>query len=142
MTARLIGERIDLVETLNRYRDEMPAGRDGAMACFIGSMRDMNMGDSVQAMALEHYPEMTQRFLDDLCAAQMSARPLNDILIVHRYGELSPGDDIVLVACWSAHRADAFDACREAMEALKSQAPFWKREVTAEGDRWVHDLQD
>ncbi len=139
MPAQLIAESVDLVEQLNRYRQQRPTGSDGALACFIGSMRDFNAGDSVSQMRLEHYPAMTQHYLDKLCEQALAEWTLNDILVVHRHGELTPGDDIVLVACWSAHRAEAFDACREVMEKLKQEAPFWKHETTTSGERWVHD---
>ena len=142
MPAILTDEKLDLVLKLGEYRDRHPAGRDGALASFIGSMRDFNADSNVSTMTLEHYPEMTQRFLDQLCTQVSERWSLNDMLIVHRYGELAPGDDIVLVACWSAHRAEAFDACRYAMEQLKKEAPFWKHEITTAGDRWVHDIDD
>jgi molybdopterin synthase catalytic subunit len=142
MPARLTADRLDLVDALHAWRATLPAGRDGALACFIGSMRDFNASDRVRRMTLEHYPAMTQAELDRYCAEAMSRWPLGDILIVHRYGELEPGDDIVLVACTSAHRAAAFEACRETMERLKRDAPFWKHETTDAGERWVHDIAD
>ncbi len=141
MPARLVEQSIDLLQALQQYQKQYcQSGRYGAMASFIGSMRDFNAGDDVTAMTLEHYPQMTQRFLDELCVQSIKRWQLLDALIIHRYGELCPGDDIVLVACWSAHRAEAFDACRNMMEQLKSRAPFWKKEITAAGERWVHDV--
>ena len=142
MPAQLIAEAVDLVAALQRYRQQRPAGSDGALATFIGSMRDFNAGSTVASMHLEHYPAMTQHYLDKLCAQALAQWELNDILVIHRYGELAPGDDIVLVACWSAHRAAAFDACRAVMEQLKREAPFWKKETTSEGERWVHEAPD
>ena len=110
----------------------------GATAVFVGTMRDFNEGDNVQAMYLEHYPGMTERQLETLAAAAIKEWSLADVLIVHRVGEITPAQPIVLVAAWSAHRAAAFDACRHLMETLKHTAPFWKRETLADGaSRWV-----
>jgi molybdopterin synthase catalytic subunit len=103
-------------------------------------MRDFNAGSDVQGMTLEHYPEMTQKYLDQLCADTLSRWDLVDCLVIHRYGEMKPGDPIVLTAAWSAHRDEAFAACRYLMEELKARAPFWKKETTKAGQRWVHDV--
>ena len=140
MPARLVSKDVDLLAELSHYQQQhCPAGSYGAMASFIGSMRDFNAGDAVTSMTLEHYPQMTQQFLDTLCQSSIEQWNLVDACIIHRVGELTPGDDIVLVACWSAHRAEAFEACRHMMEQLKSKAPFWKKETTDKGTRWVHD---
>lgn len=112
-------------------------GRFGATAIFVGTMRDTNAGDMVASMTLEHYPGMTEQHLADLCAAAHAKWPLLDSLVVHRVGEIKPGEPIVLVAVWSVHRAEAFEACRFIMEDLKSRAPFWKKEALASGERWV-----
>jgi len=112
-------------------------GAFGACASFIGTMRDLNEGDTVTAMTLEHYPGMTERHLEAICADAHARWDLLDTLVIHRVGRLEPGDPIVLVAAWSAHRAEAFTACRHIMEDLKSKAPFWKKETTADGERWV-----
>ncbi len=112
-------------------------GRYGACASFIGTMRDHNEGDAVRAMHLEHYPGMTERQLEKIIHEAEHGWPLLDALVIHRVGPLAPHDPIVLVAVWSAHRAAAFDACRFIMEALKSRAPFWKRETLLAGERWV-----
>jgi molybdopterin synthase catalytic subunit len=109
----------------------------GATAVFVGSMRDFNEGDPVQSMFLEHYPGMTERYLEKISADAAGRWNLIDTLIVHRVGELHPTDPIVLVAVWSAHRKDAFEASRWLMEELKSNAPFWKKEQLKEGSRWV-----
>ncbi|MEE9342055.1 MAG: molybdenum cofactor biosynthesis protein MoaE, partial [Gammaproteobacteria bacterium] len=111
-----------------------------ATASFVGTMRDFNAGDRVNAMFLEHYPSMTEKYLQKLVSETNSAFGLLDSLIVHRVGEIRPADPIVLIACWSAHRAAAFDACRHAMEKLKSEAPFWKKERLEESSRWVSGL--
>ncbi len=112
-------------------------GKAGAMASFIGTMRDINEGDNVTGMTLEHYPEMTEKHLRRICERAMSKWQLLETVIAHRVGELKPNDPIVLVAAWSKHRKDAFEACRFIMEDLKSQAPFWKKETLADGERWV-----
>jgi molybdopterin synthase catalytic subunit len=112
-------------------------GRFGATAVFVGSMRDFNEGDSVQSMTLEHYPGMTERHLNSICAEAQGRWPLLDLLVIHRVGTVSPGDAIVLVAVWAGHRAEAFEACRFVMEDLKSKAPFWKKERVVQGERWV-----
>lgn len=112
-------------------------GAAGAAAVFVGSMRDLNEGDAVSAMTLEHYPGMTEKHLKKICTAAADRWDLLDTLVVHRVGELHPADPIVLVAVWSAHRKDAFEACRHIMEDLKSNAPFWKKEQLQSGHRWV-----
>ena len=109
----------------------------GAQAVFVGSMRDFNDGSAVASMVLEHYPGMTDAHLERLAAAATDHWQLDEVLIVHRVGEVHPGDTIVLVSTWSAHRAHAFESCRALMEDLKSTAPFWKKELTATGARWV-----
>lgn len=114
-------------------------GQYGATATFVGSMRDFNIDQQVSRMTLEHYPAMTQQYLDQLCLQGIDKYQLDDCLIIHRYGDISPGEPIVLTAAWSAHREQAFDACRFLMEELKANAPFWKKESTASGERWVHN---
>ena len=109
----------------------------GANAVFVGSMRDFNDGEEVSSMKLEHYPGMTEKHLDKIAAEAVVRWGLHDALIVHRIGEVRPGEAIVLVAVWSAHRAHAFESCRHIMEDLKSSAPFWKKEQAKSGGRWV-----
>ena len=110
----------------------------GALATFVGSMRDSNEGSEVIAMRLEHYPEMTEQQLHKIITEANERWPLIDALIAHRVGDIHPGDPIVLTAVWSKHRAAAFDACRFLMEALKSEATFWKKETLADqSQRWV-----
>lgn len=115
---------------------ELP-GRYGATAIFIGTMRDYNDQSPVTGMTLEYYPGMTERHLQRIVTAATDEWTLLDALLIHRVGALQPNDPIVLVAVWSAHRAAAFAACRAIMEELKSKAPFWKREETTTGPRWV-----
>ncbi|MEJ2360855.1 MAG: molybdenum cofactor biosynthesis protein MoaE [Gammaproteobacteria bacterium] len=127
-------------QRLDSYQQQMPGlvGKVGASAVFVGSMRDFNEDESISAMRLEHYPAMTLKYLQDLVNQTMQQWSLLDVLLLHRVGEVTPGDTIVLVAVWSAHRAEAFAACRHLMEELKSRAPFWKQETLREGGRrWV-----
>lgn len=125
-------------ELLTYEKSRFPRkGSFGASATFVGTMRDLNEDDAVTQMTLEHYPGMTERHLDLICAAAAGRWSLLDTLIIHRVGLLLPGDPIVLVAAWSMHRAEAFEACRYLMEDLKARAPFWKKETLATGERWV-----
>jgi len=111
--------------------------RVGAVVAFVGTVRDLNDGAQVAAMELEHYPGMTEKALDDI-ATQAAARwPLFATLVIHRVGPLLPLDQIVLVAVTAAHRGDAFAACEFIMDYLKTEAPFWKKEDTPDGARWV-----
>lgn len=120
------------------YEARLPAGSFGATASFVGTMRDFNEGDDVSGMMLEHYPGMTEKELQAIVEDARAQWDIIDALIVHRVGDIHPGEPIVLTAVWSAHRAAAFDACRFLMEALKSRAPFWKKETLKSGDaRWV-----
>ena len=113
-------------------------GKFGATSIFIGTMRDFNDGDDVQAMMLEHYDGMTQKQLTKIVTTTKSKWQILDCLIVHRIGEILPNEPIVLVAVWSAHRDEAFEACRYLMEELKANAPFWKLETLATNqNRWV-----
>ena len=109
----------------------------GAVAAFLGLVRDVNEATAVQALTLEHYPAMTEKALGQIVEEAKSRWRVRDALIVHRVGELKPGDRIVLVAVTGAHRGDAFSACEFIMDYLKTRAPFWKKEQTPEGPRWV-----
>jgi len=116
------------------------AGRSsvGAVVSFIGLMRDMNQGDAVTAMTLEHYPGMTEKALDEIVAQAAERWTLEAVRVIHRVGEIRPQDPIVLVVVASAHRGEAFRACEFIIDYLKTRAPFWKREQTADGRaRWV-----
>lgn len=115
----------------------------GATNIFIGTMRDYNEGDAVQSMTLDYYPGMTEKQLEKIISDATQQWQLIDATVVHRVGEIRPDEVIVLVAVWSAHRGDAFDACRFIMEALKSTAPFWKKELLESGQtRWVEKNTD
>lgn len=109
----------------------------GAVASFIGLVRDLNDGSQVAAMTLEHYPAMTHKALTAIVAEAETRWALLGCTVIHRVGALFPTDQIVLVAVASSHRADAFAACEFIMDYLKTQAPFWKKEQTPEGERWV-----
>jgi molybdopterin synthase catalytic subunit len=111
--------------------------RVGAVASFIGLVRDMNEGSGVHAMTLEHYPGMTEASLEAICNQAKSRWDLLETLVIHRVGELQPLDQIVLVVVTSSHRGEAFAACEFIMDYLKTEAPFWKKERTPDGDRWV-----
>ena len=109
----------------------------GAVASFVGLVRDVNEGAAVGGMMLEHYPGMTEKALEGIVAEAKNRWDIIDALVVHRVGELKPLDQIVLVVVTGAHRGAAFDACEFIMDYLKTQAPFWKKEQTAQGARWV-----
>lgn len=135
MKIRVQGDAFDLgaeVDAMRRGRTDI-----GAIASFVGLARDMNVGSGVTAMTLEHYPGMTEKALgkvvDDACARW----PLLDVTVIHRVGRLLPGDPIVLVVVASHHRGEAFAACEFIMDYLKTRAPFWKKEETPDGTRWV-----
>jgi molybdopterin synthase catalytic subunit len=109
----------------------------GAVAAFVGTVRDRNEGQGVSALELEHYPGMTERAIEAMIDEAMRRFEIRAARVVHRVGPLAPLDQIVLVAVTSAHRGDAFQACEFLMDYLKTQAPFWKKERTPEGERWV-----
>ena len=110
---------------------------DGAVVTFTGKVRDHNLGDNVSALTLEHYPGMTEKALAEIVTEARQRWPMQRITVIHRVGELFPGDEIVLVGVSGAHRGAAFAGAEFIMDYLKTQAPFWKRETTKEGDRWV-----
>lgn len=109
----------------------------GAVVTFVGTVRDINEGSGVSTMELEHYPGMTEKALDDIVVLAKQRWNIFDALVIHRVGPLLPLDQIVLVAVTSAHRCEAFDACEFIIDYLKTQAPFWKKEQTPQGARWV-----
>jgi molybdopterin synthase catalytic subunit len=109
----------------------------GGTAVFVGTVRDINNGAEVSALTLEHYPGMTEKALATIEQQARERWILDDVLIVHRYGRMEIGEDIVLVICCSEHRDNAFDACRFLMDFLKTKAPFWKLEEGADAAKWV-----
>ncbi len=135
MTVRVQTEDFDVAAELLAMRT---ASADiGAVVSFIGQVRDINDGDVVSTLTLEHYPGMTERALEQIEQGAKSRWNINESLIIHRVGMLHPLDQIVLVAVASAHRGEAFKACEFIMDYLKTQAPFWKKESTPDGERWV-----
>jgi molybdopterin synthase catalytic subunit len=119
------------------YQQCITAGKSGAAAVFVGTMRDFNEGEAVQAMTLEHYPGMTEKHIREICEQAEKQWRLLDCLVLHRVGEIQLGEAIVLIAVWAEHRGDAMDACRFVIEDLKTRAPFWKKERLANQERWV-----
>ena len=109
----------------------------GAIASFVGVVRDINEGDSVATMTLEHYPGMTEKAITEIIDQARVRWEVLDALVIHRVGTLKPTEQIVLVIVASTHRGDAFAACEFIMDFLKTQAPFWKKEITPNGARWV-----
>lgn len=123
------------------YRWLAACDEDGAVVTFTGKVRNHNLGNDVAALTLEHYPGMTEKALQEIVDAARERWPLQRVTVIHRVGELFPGDEIVLVGVTSAHRGSAFSAAEFIMDYLKTRAPFWKREATEQGDRWV-DARD
>lgn len=132
---RVQAEDFDLSAEIARLRAGDP--RIGAVVSFVGTVRDMNDGDQVAELELEHYPGMTERSLEDIVEQARARWPLYGALVIHRIGPMAPLDQIVLVACSAAHRGEAFAACEFIMDYLKTDAPFWKKEQTPNGARWV-----
>jgi molybdopterin synthase catalytic subunit len=134
-TIRVQTEDFDAGAEMARLRAGNP--EVGAVATFVGVCRDRNDGESVATMTLEHYPAMTEKALAKIVDEAMVRWKLSDVTVVHRVGELKPTDQIVLVVVAGAHRGEAFAACEFVMDYLKTRAPFWKKEQTPEGARWV-----
>lgn len=109
----------------------------GAVVTFTGKVRDMNLGDNVTGLSLEHYPGMTEKALGDICDQAEQRWPILNMRVIHRVGDLDIGDQIVFVGVSSAHRGAAFEACEFVMDYLKTKAPFWKKERTTDATRWV-----
>jgi molybdopterin synthase catalytic subunit len=128
-------EDFDLSTEVAKLRAHSP--KVGAIVSFVGVVRDLNEGLDVQSMELEHYPGMTEKALQEIVAEAQRRWALIECLVIHRVGLLQPLDQIVLVAVASAHRGEAFAACEFIMDYLKTQAAFWKKEQTPEGQRWV-----
>ena len=125
------------LRALRTRPDGEPDTRVGAVASFVGTVRDLNQGDAVAMLTLEHYPGMTEKALEEIEAEAHRRWPLDATLIIHRHGRLEPGEDIVLVIAASAHREAAFEACHFLIDWLKTKAPFWKLEENDEGASWV-----
>lgn len=135
MTVRVQKDDFDVDAELKALR--LASADIGAIVNFIGQVRDINEGDDVQTLTLEHYPGMTERSLEKISDEAKSRWDIYDSLIIHRVGTLKPQDQIVFVAVAGKHRGEAFSACEFMMDYLKTQAPFWKKETTSKGERWV-----
>lgn len=135
MPIRIQTEDFDLTTEVAQLRAGDP--KIGAVVTFVGTVRDMNDGSSITEMELEHYPGMTEKALAEIVERARQRWHLLDVLVIHRIGPLKPLDQIVLVAVTSAHRGEAFAACEFVMDYLKTEAPFWKKEHTLQGARWV-----
>ena len=135
MTVTVQTEDFDAGAQLNKLRLASP--NIGALVSFVGQVRDINDGDSINTLTLEHYPGMTESALLAIETEAKARWSILDSVIIHRVGTLKPLDQIVLVAVVSAHRGEAFKACEFIMDYLKTQAPFWKKEATKQGQRWV-----
>src|SRR5690242_12965977 len=135
MTVRIQTADFDVSAEITALRKGNP--KIGAVASFIGVVRDVNDGSAVGEMTLEHYPGMTEKSIEEIITQAKGRWQVLDALVIHRVGKLMPTDQIVLVIVTSAHRGDAFAACEFIMDYLKTQAPFWKKEQTGEGARWV-----
>ncbi len=135
MTVRVQTEDFDISAEIAALRRDNP--KIGAIASFIGVVRDVNDGDAVAEMTLEHYPGMTEKSIEGIITQARGRWNIFDALVVHRVGTLKPLDQIVLVIVTGGHRGDAFAACEFVMDYLKTRAPFWKKEKTAAGARWV-----
>jgi len=135
MPVRIQTEDFDVSREIARLREGNP--QIGAVASFVGVVRDLNEGDRVSEMMLEHYPGMIEKSIGAIVDQAKSRWNIYEALVIHRVGTLKPLDQIVLVVVTSAHRGDAFAACEFIMDYLKTRAPFWKKEQTPAGSRWV-----
>ncbi len=135
MPVRIQTEDFDIAQEVAALRATNP--KVGAVASFIGTVRDINDGSAVATLTLEHYPGMTEKALAEIVAEARSRWRIIDVTVIHRVGELKPLDQIVLVVVVGEHRGDAFAACEFLMDYLKTRAPFWKKEQTPAGSRWV-----
>lgn len=135
MTVRVQIEDFDAGAEIDRMR--LSRADTGAVAAFVGQVRDLNDGENVSAITLEHYPGMTEKALESIVAQAKQRWNIFDALVVHRIGTLHPTDQIVLVVVSGAHRGEAFAACEFIMDYLKTEAPFWKKEQTPAGECWV-----
>jgi molybdopterin synthase catalytic subunit len=135
MSIRIQEKDFDISAEIAALRKGDP--RVGAVVTFLGTVRDINDGSQVKGMTLEHYPGMTEKALQEILDQAQARWDIYQTLVIHRVGPLLPEDQIVLVAVTSAHRGEAFAACEFIMDYLKTAAPFWKKEDTPEGARWV-----
>ena len=135
MAVRIQTEDFDTGLEISQLRN---ARKDtGAVVCFVGQVRDMNEGDAVSQLTLEYYPGMTEKTIEAIVSQAQSSWDIFDAVVIHRVGTLLLTEQIVLVAVSGAHRGEAFKACEFIMDYLKTEAPFWKKEMTSEGERWI-----
>ncbi|OAT75675.1 molybdenum cofactor biosynthesis protein MoaE [Mangrovibacter phragmitis] len=132
-----IGVGRDNIDVGAEYQWLAACDDDGAVVTFTGKVRNQNLGDNVSALCLEHYPGMTEKALAEIVATARERWPLQRVTVLHRIGEMYPGEEIVFVGVTGAHRSSAFAAAEFIMDYLKTRAPFWKRESTEQGARWV-----
>ncbi len=139
MKINILDEKFDPWQAIVEYKRNQLQNNSkiGASSVFLGTMRDFNDDEEVESMELEHYEGMTEKYLSNIVDAAIKKHKIIDGLVIHRIGVLKPSDPIVVVATWSEHRDNAFNATREIMESLKSDAPFWKKENTNKGFKWV-----
>mgnify|MGYP000556036787 FL=1 len=139
MKIEILDEKFDPWQAIVEYKRNQLQNdlKIGASSVFLGTMRDFNDDEEVESMELEHYEGMTEKYLSNIVDAAIKKHKIIDGLVIHRIGVLKPSDPIVVVATWSEHRDNAFNATREIMESLKSDAPFWKKENTNKGFKWV-----
>ena len=135
MSVRIQAEDFDLSAEVARLRAANP--KVGAIVTFLGTVRDLNDGARVAEMELEHYPGMTEQSIVNIIEQAKQRWPVSGALVIHRIGPLKPMEQIVLVAVMGAHRGEAFAACEFIIDYLKTEAPFWKKELTPDGARWV-----
>lgn len=133
----LRAQSFDAYAELQKFEAHLNIAACGAQAVFVGRLRDFNAGEQVSSMFLEHYPGMTEKYLEQITAQAEAQWPWKHVLLVHRTGNLVLAEAIVLISVWSAHRAEAFAACQFLIDELKHRAPFWKREQLTEQTRWV-----
>ena len=139
MKIEILDEKFDPWQAIVEYKRNQLQNdlKIGASSVFLGTMRDFNDDEEVESMELEHYEGMTEKYLSNIVDAAIKKHKIIDGLVIHRIGVLKPTDPIVVVVTWSEHRDNAFNATREIMESLKSDAPFWKKENTNKGFKWV-----
>ena len=139
MKIEILNDKFDPWEAIVEYKrnDLQNNPSIGASSVFLGTVRDFNDDEKVESLFLEHYPDMTEKYLSQLVNEAIKKHKIIDGLVIHRVGNLKPTDPIVVVATWSEHRASAFDATRDIMESLKSEAPFWKKENNGKGFKWI-----
>ena len=144
MHIEIINEEFDPWQKLVDYKKSQLSEKNNIGACsvFLGTMRDINSGDTIKSMELQHYPDMTEKYLEKIVESATNKFKIIDSIIFHRVGLVNPSDPIVLVASWSEHRENAFEATRQIMESLKNEAPFWKKESTDKGFRWVEPSEE